>query len=268
MRLFPCLTLLAASALAIQAAEPEWKKNLSPARIGPHQALPAGILELDITWKGMVRSGLITMDFGKDGEHKPNTRVVRTTAISMGAATAVFPYRGNSWAELNSSSLQPKLIEAWEKGNQETTTTTSSFQNNRVTSKEVTRTKGKRKEQVEEQTFLHTPTYDISSALLHIRSQKLQKGDELSLMLHPFKSPYLLKAKVLNREKHLDRDCIAISLEMFKIDRTSLELRPYKKLKGPATLWLSDDDLRIPVEVRANVFIGDIRATLAGFKKA
>jgi hypothetical protein len=54
---------------------------------------------------------------------------------------------------------------------------------------------------------------------------------------------------------------------MHKIDRKTLELRPYKKLKKDATLWLSDDADRIPVELRATAFIGDVRATLTAHTK-
>jgi hypothetical protein len=54
---------------------------------------------------------------------------------------------------------------------------------------------------------------------------------------------------------------------MRKITPLTMELMPYKKLKSDATLWLSDDKDRIPVEFRAAVFIGDVRATLTGFRK-
>jgi hypothetical protein len=33
------------------------------------------------------------------------------------------------------------------------------------------------------------------------------------------------------------------------------------------TLWLSDDANRIPVELRSEVFIGDVRMTLSGHRK-
>ena len=66
---------------------------------------------------------------------------------------------------------------------------------------------------------------------------------------------------------HNDRKTIRLSVGMQKIDRKTLELRPYKKMKRDAMLWLSDDDDRIPVELRAAVFIGDVRAVLTGFRK-
>jgi hypothetical protein len=38
-------------------------------------------------------------------------------------------------------------------------------------------------------------------------------------------------------------------------------------MKRDATLWLSDDTDRIPLEFRAPVYIGDVRAVLTSFKK-
>ena len=103
--------------------------------------------------------------------------------------------------------------------------------------------------------------------MLHVRSQKLAIGDQISLVVHPFGTPYLLRVNVRDREVHLKRKTIRLSVGMRKIDRKTLELLPYKKMKSDATLWLSDDAERIPVEFRAAVFIGDIRATLTDYQK-
>jgi hypothetical protein len=54
---------------------------------------------------------------------------------------------------------------------------------------------------------------------------------------------------------------------MRKIDRDTHTLVKYKKLKKPVILWLSDDSDRIPLEIRASVYIGDIRAVLTGHTK-
>ena len=112
------------------------------------------------------------------------------------------------------------------------------------------------------------PLPGYASAMLHVRSQKLDDGDQITLVVHPFGTPYLLRVKVLGHENHLDRKAIKLSVGMRKIDRKSLDLLPYKKMRSDATLWLSDDADRIPVELRADVFIGDIRATLTGFQKS
>ncbi len=108
---------------------------------------------------------------------------------------------------------------------------------------------------------------DMFSAILYIRSQKLAPGEEHTLLLMPFKTPYLLKVTVVAKEKHLGQDSLQLSFALQKIDRTTLKLRTYKKLKKPVTVWLSDDADRIPIELRASVYIGDVRAVLTGFSK-
>ena len=47
---------------------------------------------------------------------------------------------------------------------------------------------------------------------------------------------------------------------MEKID-DKMQLKAYKKLKS-ATVWLSDDEWRIPIEIRAAVYVGDVRILL------
>jgi type II secretory pathway pseudopilin PulG len=79
--------------------------------------------------------------------------------------------------------------------------------------------------------------------------------------------PYTPKVKVEAREKHHGRDALPLSFGLRKIDRTTHELAPYKKLKKPVTLWLSDDADRVPLELRAAVYTGDVRAVLTDFKK-
>ena len=103
--------------------------------------------------------------------------------------------------------------------------------------------------------------------MLHVRSQKLDTGDQITLVVHPFGTSYLLRVKVQGRELHNGRNAIRLTMGMRKIDRKTQELVAYKKLKKDATLWLSDDAERIPMEFRAAAFIGDVRATLTGHRK-
>ena len=87
------------------------------------------------------------------------------------------------------------------------------------------------------------------------------------MLILPFKSPYFLKVKVEAKEKHAGKDAIRLSFAMQKIQFDTHELVAYKKLKKPVTLWLSDDTDRIPLELRASVYIGDVRAVLAKHTK-
>jgi len=77
---------------------------------------------------------------------------------------------------------------------------------------------------------------------------------------HPVATPYLARVKVLGRETHRGRKCIKLDISMEKIDE-NMALKKYDKLKS-ATVWLSDDGWRVPIEVRAQVYVGDVRILL------
>lgn len=263
---FPALVAFAACHLA--AAEPTWKNELTSSEPGEWPALPHNSLDMQVSWKGMLEAGRLKIEFAPRDAAKPGTFVVRSTAASNGPAALLFPYQSHFWSELDSVSLKPRYFHAVETDRRETVTTTVRHFADRVEAVEITQPlhKAAASERAEH-VFRQTPVFDIFSAMLHVRSRKLEDGDNITLLIQPFDNPYLLRVKVVGREIHNDRKTIKLSVGMRKIDRKTLELRPYKKLKRDATLWLSDDEDRIPVELRAAVFIGDVRAVLADFRK-
>jgi hypothetical protein len=249
------------------AADPAWKNQLTAPAPGDYPLVPASKLDLNVSWKGLLNAGKLRLEFAPPNADKPGTYVVRSSASSLGPAAVLFPYQSTSWSELDPSSLRPRLFHAVETDRKETATSTTRYLADRVEFRESTKTLTDGNTHLTEREFKLVPVFDIFSAMLHVRSQNLAVGDQITLVVHPFGTPYLLRVKVLEREVHLNRKTIRLSVGMRKIDRRSLELRPYKKMKNDATLWLSDDADRIPVEFRAAVFIGDIRATLADYKK-
>lgn len=256
------------SAASLTAADPAWKKELTSADPGNHPPIPASTLDLQVSWKGMVDSGKLRVEFAPKDAKKPGALVVRSSASSLGAASTLFPYHSSFWSELDPASLKPTFFHAVEADSKESVTTTTRHFPDRVETHEITKVAKKGTETEKDRLFRFAPVFDIFSAMLHVRSQKLDTGDRINLVVHPFGTPYLLRVKVEGREAHLDRKTIRLNVGMQKIDRKTLELLPYKKLKSNATLWLSDDDDRIPVEFRAAVFIGDVRATMTGFQKS
>ncbi|MBC8125775.1 MAG: DUF3108 domain-containing protein [Gloeobacteraceae cyanobacterium ES-bin-144] len=259
------LTFLAANSLA--TAEPAWKMGLTPASAGTFSKITSCSLSLNVSWKGMIDSGKLTIDFAPKDSKKSNSIIVRSTASSLGLAASLFPYHSNFWSEIDPTSLMPLFFHAVETDDKESVTTTTRFFSNRVECREITSLLKKGTEVQKDRVFNFVPAFDMFSAMLYVRSQKLDVGDQITIVVHPFDNPYLLRVKVIARESHLDRKTIRLSVGMNKIDRKTLELKPYKKLKSDATLWLSDDSDRIPVEFRAAVFIGDVRATLSSFQK-
>lgn len=261
------ISLLALTGMGVGSAEPDWKSQLSSPKPGTWQRLPPCALDFQLSWKGMLNAGKMRMEFAPKDANKPGSLVIRSSSNSLGAASALFPYQGHTWSELDPVSLKPKFFQASETDRKETSTTTNRYFRDRVESTEVTQSFKKKTTTRKSQTFAASPVFDIFSSMLHIRSQKLANGDRISLLIHPFDNPYLLNVKVLGREVHQNQKTIKLSVGMRKIDRKTLELRPYKKMKSEATLWLSDDADRIPIEFRAAVFIGDVRATLSHFEK-
>jgi hypothetical protein len=249
------------------AAAPAWQRELTPAKPGAWPAIQPSALEYQVSWKGMLDSGRLRMEFAPRDAHKPGMIVVRSTARSTGPASRLYPYQSHFWSEIDSASLRPRYFHAVETDRREMETTIVRHHKGRVVAKETSKPlrKGPTVERTQE--FRFDDIYDIFSAMLHVRSQELAIGERIALVVHPFDNPYLLDVRVAGREIHRERKTIRLTVSMRKIDRETHELRPYKKMKRPATLWLSDDEHRIPVELRAAVFIGDVRAVLTDFRR-
>lgn len=105
---------------------------------------------------------------------------------------------------------------------------------------------------------------DMAGALLLARSQPLNNGDRISLAVFPGEWMYLVRLKVLGREElrwqGQKRNAIRCSLEIDWIGK-DYTLKPHKKFQR-GTVWVSDDELRLPLRVEVKVFIGSVFAEL------
>jgi hypothetical protein len=252
---------------SLAAAAPAWQAELTSPAPGLFVLPSSSVLEYQISWKGMVQAGTVRIDLAPADAKKPGRYVVRSNSASTGAAALLFAYQSTFWSEIDPATLRPRYFQALETDAEESETTTVRHFSNRAESQQITRTLKSGVSKTTDRSLRFSPLFDIFSAMLHVRSQKLEDGDRINLALLPFDTPYLLRVKVDGREIHQGRAAIRLTVGMRKIDRNTLELKPYKKLKRDATLWLSDDADRIPIELRAAVFIGDVRATLAAHRK-
>jgi hypothetical protein len=259
------LTLCCTQSLA--HAAPAWQAELTPPIPGTFPKLAPTVLDLTLSWNGMINSGTIRMEFAPADVKKPGLYTVRSSSSSIGPAAALFPYRSNFWSEIYPTNWRPRYFHSTEADKKESVTTTVSHFPRRVETRESSKLLKTGVVKTTDSTFAFAPVYDIFSAMLFVRSQKLDAGDTITQVVLPFNTPYLLRVKVVGREVLKGRNTIRLTVGMRKIDRKTLELKPYKKLKSDATLWLSDDADRIPVEFRAAAFIGEVRATLTGHRK-
>lgn len=257
--------LLLSAACALSA--PTWKAELSPAKTGPHPAIPPSTLDFTLSWKGMVKAGKMRMEFAPKGVKKPGSFVIKSSASSLGAAATLFPYTCSYWSEIDTRTLSSRYFHSTENDGEESVVTKNRYSAGSVSVNEVTTVTKTGAVKTQGFRFPHGPAQDLYSAILYVRSQKLDPGEEYTLLLLPFSSPYLLKVRVEAKEKHHGRDALRLSFGLRKIDRATFTLVPYKKLKKPVTLWLSDDADRVPLELRAAVYIGDVRAVLTNFTK-
>lgn len=262
-----CLAILALLFSPLLQAAPAWQKELTSPAPGTFSRPVPTVLDYQLSWKGAIDSGKVRIEFAPPDVKKPGTYVVRSSSSSLGAAAVLFPYQNHFWSELDPVSFRPRFFHAVETDKKETVTTTVRHFPGRVESREITAITKTGKTKQTDKVFSFAPVFDVFSAMLHVRSQKLDTGDHITLVIHPFDTPYLLRVKVLGREVHNGRDAIRLTLGMRKIDRKTRELLPYKKLKQDVTMWLSDDADRVPLELRAAAFIGDVRATLVSHRK-
>ena len=248
-------------------AAPAWQGELTSPAPGPFAKIVPTVLDYQVSWNGTIRAGTVHIEFAPPAVKKAGTLVVRSSASSHGAAAVLFPYQTNFWSELAPTTLRPRYFHAVETDKREKVETTVRHLPTKVECQEITKLLKTGISKQTDRVFKFEPVFDIFSAMLHVRSQKLDARDRITLVIHPFDRPYLLRVKVHGREIHNGRNSIRLTLGMHKIDRKTLALLPYKKLKQDATLWLSDDTDRIPIELRAAAFIGEVRATLAAHRK-
>ena len=68
------------------------------------------MLDLQVSWKGMIDSGKLRLEFAPRDAAKPGAYVVRSSATSLGLAAAALPLSEHFWSELNPSSLKPTAL--------------------------------------------------------------------------------------------------------------------------------------------------------------
>lgn len=112
--------------------------------------------------------------------------------------------------------------------------------------------------------------FDLHTALLFVRSQKLRPSDVFNIVVYPATAPYLVTIRVIGREKLQVAagryQAIKLDVKLQRIDQ-NYDLQPHQKFKR-ATAWLSDDADRLLLKAQADIFVGSIWAELTSAKFA
>jgi len=106
--------------------------------------------------------------------------------------------------------------------------------------------------------------HDVLSAFYYVRTVPLPDGGTVSIPTHDNEKSYEMVVKVLRRERVEvpagKFDCVVVE--------PVLKSEGIFKSKGEMFVWLSDDDRRIPVQVKSKVPIGSISVSLTDMRLA
>jgi hypothetical protein len=103
---------------------------------------------------------------------------------------------------------------------------------------------------------------DVLSAFYFVRTQDLQVGKSIFIDNHTDKKTYSLEVKVLRKERMKveagEFDCVVVE--------PLLKTPGLFEQKGSLTVWLTDDEVKMPVLMKSKVFIGSISTELVSYK--
>ncbi|MBK8231455.1 MAG: DUF3108 domain-containing protein [Candidatus Eisenbacteria bacterium] len=101
-------------------------------------------------------------------------------------------------------------------------------------------------------------TYDVLSAFYIVRTMSLEDGAEFLLDSHADRKNYPIKVSVEKRERVETPagtfDCIVVE--------PTLRSGAFFKHEGRLTIWLTDDERRIPVQMKSKIPVGSISVVL------
>lgn len=255
----PVLAIILAGPLA--CAKPAWMSEVNLTKPGPNLKVRPIQLTYDLSWNGSVTAGQATIRFGHPDPRYPNSFVAQSYGATTGFARKLFPFDFNYTSFLRQTNYRPQVFVADEKTKKERKLTETRFNRRGVTSTENETDLATSKMDTSTSSFAYPTALGVHSAVLWTRSLDMKPGQEAVFVVMPFKSPYLCRVKHLGGEILATRRTIKYDLQLQKIDKKTLELKNYDKVKS-LVLWISDDAERLPLEFRSKVFIGDVRAVL------
>lgn len=261
-RLLPLVWILNHTCAMAQA--PEWAKDLTLGTAGTHLHVPPCEITFELGWNNWITAGKATLSV-REAE---NYWRADATAASTGFARTLWQYDCAMTSIMHRADLRSHYLQHQETDSEETCRYRVAFEKHRVvTETQVQPVQGK--SAVWSALCRYGPMDDILSVILYVRSQELRNGQKITRVVQPWDKPYLTTFEVLGRESlrfdGQNHPCIKVGLKIRKIDRDTLALSAYKKMKT-ATIWVSNDALRVPIEMHAEVFVGFMSARMTGIK--
>lgn len=243
------LMLILAGAAGVRA---DWRAGLST-EPGPFPPLRPVKLEYQCGWSGLT-AGHVEAQFSRP---EPETCELEAKAATTGLARALWRLDATHEARGNLVTLQPLAVRQKEVYRAQTVRTELDFDASGV---ERLRESTTDKNPARRKRYDFPNLYDLQTALLLVRSQKLNTGDVYRMVVYPATAPYLATVTVQGRErvkvKAGSYPAIKMDLRLEKVTG-DMKLEPHGKFKR-ATGWLSDDADRLPLRLNAQIFVGSV----------
>lgn len=247
-------------AQAKKPATPAWASTLTKTAPGSFAPLTPCRVVYDLSWNNLVSAGSAKVTMQDAGGYQVATAEAGTTAF----ARALWSYDCVMTSVIERGSLRTAYMQHSETDARETAAYWVKFGASQISTLTKLSPKGGA---VTTSTSVcpYGPADDLQSAILYVRSQPLKQGDSITRVVQPFDRPYLTTFTVVGRENRkvegVAYPTIKLDVKIRKLDRKSLVAGSFKKMKT-ATIWVSDDTWRLPVEAHAEIFVGFISATM------
>ncbi|MCX6910168.1 MAG: DUF3108 domain-containing protein [Verrucomicrobia bacterium] len=240
------IAFLAASAFAA-----DWQKQLSPPQPGTFPALRPMRASYSFGW-GVFTAAGATAELSRTNE----LLRLDVKGGTVGVVRGLWRMDADSTALWQPDTLRPVSHVVTEVFQKKTVRLRLDFDAKGVTQTRTTRSdEAPRPQRVD-----FAGIFDMSTAMMWLRSQPLRAGETYRCLTIPDTSAYLTELEIVGREK-LDvagksRDAIKVLLRAREVNG-QLELVPSKRFKQ-AWVWLSDDSDRLLLRAKADVFIGSV----------
>ena len=244
--------LLATGQAVCADPSPDWIGSLTSDKgPGNFTAPPSMRLSYRFGWSG-IQAATADIHFFSPTQ---NTFEVDASGATSGFPRTLFRLDVFHQATENKATLMPIHFFQEEKYRQETVKTNVDFEPDYVTG---LREKIPSDRPSKPNVFKFRPVFDLTTALLWVRSPPLADGDTESLVVWASNAPYLATVTVVGRDTlkigGQNQNAIKLDLKLKGIDK-KMRLKDHKLFKGGRG-WLSDDDKRIPLRLEADIFIG------------
>ena len=240
---------------AITLAAPGWESTLTNSPPGNFPELRPIRTTYHFGWSGFT-AGTGDIHFSKTTD---KCFQLEASGRTVGLVRALWKMDANYRGWVNPETLRPIESKQIENYRKKKLVTDLSF-----TDSGVTRARTENEGAKSTKSFNFPGLFDLHSALLYLRSQPLNDHTTYRIVVYPATSAYLTTITVLNHERVSVRagtyNAIKVDLDLKHLGK-KLELEPHRKFRH-ATIWISDDENRIPLRIEAQIFVGTVFAEL------